>query len=103
MARSEARGPQPLTRIGVHDTYGRIHWCDRGEVRKTQDQYRKDFFGGVSFVMMTKSTSASRYYNQTRTHLSLDKDAPLGRSIQRWGAIVAVPVLSGLHHCYSRI
>jgi transposase InsO family protein len=45
----------------------------------------------------------SAYYNKTRTHLSLDKDAPLGRSIQRRGAIVAVPVLSGLHHCYSRI
>ena len=37
----------------------------------------------------------SAYYNETRTHLSLDKDAPLGRSIQRRGAIVAVPVLSG--------
>jgi hypothetical protein len=35
--------------------------------------------------------------------LSLDKDAPLGRSIQRQGAIVAVPILSGLHHCYARI
>src|SRR5271166_6447682 len=44
-----------------------------------------------------------RYYNQTRTHLSLYKDAPLGRSIQREGAIVAAPILSGLHHCYSRI
>ena len=42
-------------------------------------------------------------YNQTRTHLSLYKDAPLGRSIQREGAIVAAPILSGLHHCYSRI
>ena len=49
------------------------------------------------------SGRVSRYYNQTRTHLSLDKDAPLGRSIQRPGAIIAAPVLSGLHHCYSRI
>ena len=48
-------------------------------------------------------TAYSRYYNQTRTHLSLDKDAPLGRSIQRRGAIIAAPVLSGLHHRYSRI
>jgi transposase InsO family protein len=48
-------------------------------------------------------TAYSRYYNQTRTHLSLDKDAPLGRSIQRSGAIIAAPVLSGLHHCYSRV
>jgi transposase InsO family protein len=45
----------------------------------------------------------SAYYNKTRTHLSLEKDAPLGRAIQRHGAIITVPVLSGLHHCYSRI
>jgi transposase InsO family protein len=48
-------------------------------------------------------TAYSRYYNETRTHLSLDKDAPLGRAVQRHGTIVAVPILSGLHHCYARI
>src|SRR5262245_33986471 len=37
----------------------------------------------------------SRYYNETRTHLSLDKDAPLVRAVQRHGTIVAVPILSG--------
>ena len=26
-----------------------------------------------------------------------------GRAVQRQGAIVAVPILLGLHHCYSRI
>jgi transposase InsO family protein len=45
----------------------------------------------------------SRYYNETRTHLSLGKDAPSGRAIQRYGAIVTVPILSGLDHCYARI
>ncbi len=44
-------------------------------------------------------TSYSCYYNETRTHLSLDKDAPLGRAVQRDGTIVATPILSGLHHC----
>jgi len=48
-------------------------------------------------------TAYSCYYNETRTHLSLDKDAPLGRAVQRHGTIVAVPILSGLHHCYARI
>jgi transposase InsO family protein len=48
-------------------------------------------------------TADSHYYNETRTHLSLDKDAPLGRAVQRSGAIVALPILSGLHHCYARI
>jgi transposase InsO family protein len=48
-------------------------------------------------------TAYSCYYDQTRTHLSLDKDVPLGRAIQQHGAIVTVPILSGLHHCYARI
>jgi transposase InsO family protein len=48
-------------------------------------------------------TSYSLYYNETRTHLGLDKDTPLGRAVQRSGAVVAIPVLSGLHHRYARI
>src|SRR5260221_8162217 len=43
------------------------------------------------------------YYNQARTHLALGKDAPLGRAVQRSGVIVAIPILSGLHHQYVRI
>jgi len=43
------------------------------------------------------------YYNQTRTHLALQKDAPLQRPAQRFGQIAAVPVLGGLHHQYVRI
>jgi transposase InsO family protein len=43
------------------------------------------------------------YYNESSTHLSLHKDAPLGRAVQRYGTIVATPVLSGLHHRYARI
>jgi transposase InsO family protein len=43
------------------------------------------------------------YYNDSRTHLSLRKDTPLGRAIRRYGNITATPVLSGLHHRYARI
>ena len=43
------------------------------------------------------------YYNQTRTHLALQKDAPLRRAVQRSGAIVAIPILAALHHQYVRI
>jgi hypothetical protein len=43
------------------------------------------------------------YYNQARTHLALQKDAPLHRAVQRTGAIVAIPILTGLHHKYARI
>jgi transposase InsO family protein len=45
----------------------------------------------------------SSYYNETRTHLGLSKDAPISRAVQRSGTIVALPILSGLHHCYARI
>jgi transposase InsO family protein len=43
------------------------------------------------------------YYNDSRTHLSLHKDTPLGRAVQRYGNIAATSVLSGLHHRYARI
>jgi len=43
------------------------------------------------------------YYNETRTHLSLDKDAPLSRTVQRAGRVLRLPILGGLHHQYIRI
>jgi transposase InsO family protein len=43
------------------------------------------------------------YYNATRTHLSLNKDAPLPRGAERAGTIVCRPILGGLHHQYARI
>ena len=48
-------------------------------------------------------TLYSDYYNESRTHLGLGKDAPLGRCIERSGTIVTTPILSGLHHRYARI
>jgi hypothetical protein len=45
----------------------------------------------------------ANYYNQTRTHLSLNKDAPVSRAIQTVGRILPVPILGGLHHQYVRI
>ena len=48
-------------------------------------------------------TLYSLYYNETRTHLGLEKDAPLRRATQRSGTIIATPILSGLHHRYARI
>jgi transposase InsO family protein len=43
------------------------------------------------------------YYNGTRTHLSLNKDAPVPRRAERVGNIVCSPILGGLHHQYARI
>ena len=52
---------------------------------------------------MSQNHRIVRYYNKSRTHLSLHKDTPLGRAVQRYGNIAATPVLSGLHHRYARI
>jgi transposase InsO family protein len=48
-------------------------------------------------------TLYASYYNESRTHLSLCKDAPLGRTVQRYGNIAIPPLLSGLHHRYAQI
>ena len=45
----------------------------------------------------------ARYYNNIRTHRSLDKDAPLSRPVQRIGSINSHPILGGLHHHYVRV
>ena len=43
------------------------------------------------------------YYNETRTHLSLDKDTPVSRGVETIGRVFRRPVLGGLHHRYERI
>ena len=45
----------------------------------------------------------ARYYNDIRTHWSLDKDAPVSRSVQRIGSISSHAILGGLHHHYVRV
>src|ERR1700719_3118117 len=47
--------------------------------------------------------SYARYYNETRTHLALDKDAPASRPVQRTGVVRSLAILGGLHHHYIRI
>jgi putative transposase len=44
------------------------------------------------------------YYLKSRTHLALNKDAPVSRSVATPadGHIVAIPCLGGLHHRYER-
>jgi transposase InsO family protein len=47
--------------------------------------------------------SYMNYYNEARTHLSLEKDSPVSRNVERAGHILCRPVLGGLHHLYLRI
>ena len=52
-------------------------------------------------ILQRKSTE--KYFNDARTHLSLNKDAPASRAVQAVGRIVPTPHLGGLHHQYVRI
>jgi len=46
-----------------------------------------------------------QYYTESRTHLGLAKDCPEPRSIEppEMGRIVAIPLVGGLHHRYTRV
>jgi putative transposase len=43
-----------------------------------------------------------RYYERSRTHLALAKDAPIPRPIQDDGVVIAIPAVGGLHHRHER-
>jgi Integrase core domain len=47
--------------------------------------------------------SYATYYNQARTHLSVNKDAPSPRTIHAVGRIVPTPFFGGLHHQYIQV
>jgi len=42
------------------------------------------------------------YYDNIRTHRSLDEDAPVSRPVQQIGSIKSHAILGGLHHHYVR-
>src|SRR5262245_23031000 len=59
-------------------------------------------FGEASLYRYVKSFL--EYYHESRTHLSLGKDAPEPRAVHAAdrGAVVALPQVGGLHHRYER-
>jgi len=48
--------------------------------------------------------SHAAYYNEDRPHMTLDRDAPIPRTVEpsSSGRIVALPRVAGLHHRYAR-
>ena len=44
------------------------------------------------------------YYNNSRTHLSLDRNSPVEREVEptERGRVIAIPQVGGLHHRYRR-
>jgi putative transposase len=49
-------------------------------------------------------TAHLEYYHQSRTYLSLDRNAPIPREVEAPanGSVIAIPQLGGLHHRYAR-
>jgi transposase InsO family protein len=47
--------------------------------------------------------SYQKYYNEVRTHLSLQKDAPVRCDVCRTGRVRSSPILGGLHYQYVRV
>jgi putative transposase len=78
--------------------------------------YVERFIGSVrreclDHVMVFHETGLRRipknyfqYYEGCRTHLSLEKDAPISRPIQppALGQVIEIPQVGGLHHLYTR-
>lgn len=99
---------QRLRAMGIRDrpTAPRSPW-QNGHAERLIGSIRREcldhmiVFGEGHLRRILKSYAA--YYNEARTHLSLDKDAPIERPVQRFGAITARPFLGGLHHQCCRI
>jgi transposase InsO family protein len=97
-----------LAAMGIRDrpTAPRSPW-QNGHVERLVGSIRRECLDHVVIlgeVHLRKILRAyANYYNEFRTHLSLDKDSPGRRPIQRLGRPVARPILGGLHHAYCRI
>jgi len=109
--RDGAFGPAYRRRIramGIRDrpTAARSPW-QNGHAERLIGSVRRDcldhvvVFGAAHLRRVLKNYAA--YYNQVRTHLALDKDAPEFRHPQRVGNILESPLLGGLHNQYIRI
>jgi hypothetical protein len=77
-----------------------VRFCERA-VAKFRRATRLVVLGETHLRRVLKSYA--RYYNELRTHRSLDKDAPRSRPIQRTGSIMSHALLGGLHHHYARV
>ena len=109
--RDGAYGPAYTRRIramGIRDrpTAPRSPW-QNGHVERLIGSIRREsldhliVFSEAHLRAVLKAYAS--YYNEVRTHLSLDKDAPDFRGTQKIGRIAAIPILGGLHHQYVRL
>jgi transposase InsO family protein len=94
--------------MGIRDRpiSARSPW-QNGHVERLIGSIRREYLDHVIVFgerhLATLLRSYQEYYNRSRTHLSLDKDAPFSRLVTAHGRLVVSPVLGGLHHQYCRI
>jgi transposase InsO family protein len=96
-----------LRAMGIrdHPTAPRSPW-QNGHVERLIGSIRRECLDHI--VVMGEASlrrtlkAYARYYNEVRTHRSLDKDTPEFRPVQLTGSIYSRPVLGGLHHHYVR-
>jgi transposase InsO family protein len=97
-----------LAAMGIRDrpTAPRSPW-QNGHVERLIGSIRRECLDHVVILgeahLRQVLKAYAGYYNSVRTHLSLDKDAPLVRPVRRIGDIVTRPILGGLHHEYCRM
>jgi hypothetical protein len=95
--------------LGLHDvpTAPRSPW-QNGYAERFIGSLRRECLDHMIVLnerQLSRILSAyARYYNRTRTHLALQKDAPERRAVhgQDLGEVVAFPEVGGLHHRYER-
>jgi len=97
------------TALDIHDvvTAPRSPWQNASAERLIEFMRREclDHVIGWNARGLRRVLSAYvAYHQQSRTHLSLDKDAPIPRAIMTHGdgRVVAIPQVGGLHHRYER-
>jgi transposase InsO family protein len=97
-----------LTAMGIRDCpiSARSPW-QNGLAERLIGSIRRDCLDHVVIFneqhLLYLLKSYKQYYNEFRTHLSLDKDPPVPRDIQRVGRVLPLPILGGLHHRYVRV
>jgi transposase InsO family protein len=96
-----------LAAMGIrdHPTAVRSPW-QNGHAERLIGSIRRECLDhivvfGEAHLRRVPATYTS-YYNELRTHLSLSKDSPGYRPVQRYGQLAARPILGGLHHQYCR-
>jgi hypothetical protein len=93
------RPPGTLHAVDLRRDVALLAGLDRGIERECLDYMI--IFGQAHLRRILRSYAT--YYNESRTHRSLNKDAPVHRATERLGAIISHPILGGLHHQYCRI